>query len=241
MTETASFELFGQAHLLTLLLILLACVALPGLVRRSRSPELERRVAVVLGIVLLMHEALTIATRIWLYESPPAEQLPLHLCAITLLMVAFSLLRKSYLAFELAYFWAMGGTLQAILTPDLDAAFPSFAYTVFFFGHGVVMLGVAYAIIVFRFRPTFVSIFKTMAVTVAYAAVIAPLNWLLGTNYLYLCEKPKGASLMDYLGPWPWYIASLGIIAFLSCVLWWLPFGALEWRVRRRTARRGSL
>ena len=239
MTETATFELFGQGHLLTMLLILLACLALPVLVRRARSPALERRVAVMFGIVLLIHEVVTITTRIWLYEMPPAEQLPLHLCAITLLLVAFVLLRRSYLAFEVAYFWAMGGTLQAILTPDLDAAFPSFAYTMFFFGHGLVMLGVAYAIVVYRFRPTFVSIVKCMAATVAYAAVIGPLNWLLGTNYLYLCEKPANASLIDYLGPWPWYIASLVIIAFLSCVLWWLPFGLLERRARRSSGRRG--
>jgi uncharacterized membrane protein YwaF len=72
-----------------------------------------------------------------------------------------------------------------------------------------------------------------MAAIVGYATVIAPLNWLLGTNFLYLRHKPYGASLIDYLGPWPWYIASLALIAIVSFVVWWLPFGVLERRSRR--------
>ena len=233
MTNTAYFKLFGPDHLLTMLLILVACVALPVLVRRARSTEIERRLAATLGIVLLLNEALKMAVGILVYQLPVEELLPLHLCAVTAFLVAYMLLRRSYAVFEVAYFWAMGGTLQAILTPDLAAAFPSLQYVAFFFGHGVVMLGVAYAIVVFHFRPTLKSVARAMAAIAGYATVIAPLNWLLGTNYLYLRHKPYGASLIDYLGPWPWYIASLGLIAIVSFVVWWLPFGVLELRSRR--------
>ena len=230
MTNTAYFELFGRDHQLTIFLILVACVALPVLVRRARSTGLERRLAAALGIVLLLNEVLKVATRILVYKLPVEEQLPLQLCAVTAFLVAYMLLRRSYAVFEVAYFWAMGGTLQAILTPDLAAAFPSLNYVIFFFGHGVVMLGVAYAIVVFRFRPTLKSIAKAMAAIAAYATVIAPLNWLHGTKYLYLSHKPHGASLIDYLGPWQWYIASLSLIAIVSFVVCWLPFGVLKLR-----------
>ncbi len=233
LTNTAHFELFGPDHLLTMFLILVACVALPVLVRRTRSPGIERGLAATLGIVLLLYQALTMATAILVYDLPVEEQLPLHLCAVTAFLVAYMLLRRSYAVFEVAYFWAMGGTVQAILTPDLAAAFPSLNYVAFFFGHGVVMLGVAHAIVVFDFRPTLKSVAKATAAILGYAAVIAPVNWLLGTNYLYLRHKPYGASLIDYLGPWPWYIASLGLIAIVSFVVWWLPFGVLELRSRR--------
>jgi hypothetical integral membrane protein (TIGR02206 family) len=233
MANTSYFDLFGRDHLLTMLLILVACVALPLIVRRARSTGIERSVAATLCIVLLLNEALKFAARILVYKLPVEEQLPLHLCAATAFLVAYMLMRRSYAVFEVAYFWAMGGTLQAILTPDLQAPFPSLYYMVFFFGHGVVMLGVAYAIVVFRFRPTLKSIVKAMAALAAYATVIAPLNWLLGTNYLYLCHKPAGTSLIDYLAPWPWYIASLGLIAAVSFVIWWLPFGLLKLRSRQ--------
>lgn len=239
MTEAGSFDLFGTAHVLAMLLIAAACVLLPPAVRRAQSLQLEGRVAAIIAVVLLLHEFSKIATRVWLYEMPVEEQLPLHLCAVTLFLVAFLLVRRNYSAFEVAYFWAMGGTVQAILTPDLEAGFPSYAFTIFFFGHGLVMLGVAYAVIVFRFKPTLRSIGKALLATVAYAAAVAPVNWLLGTNYLYLRHKPQGASIIDYLGPWPWYIASLGLLTVVLCLFWWLPFGVASRYTANRAMRDG--
>ena len=46
----------------------------------------------------------------------------------------------------------------------------------------------------------------------------AGLNWW---NYGYLCRQPAHQSLLGYLGPWPWYLASLELVAFVDeCVLY---------------------
>lgn len=47
--------------------------------------------------------------------------------------------RRSYSGYEIAYFWGLGGTLQAVLTPDLQHGFPSLVYVNFFLGHGLVI------------------------------------------------------------------------------------------------------
>ena len=50
-------------------------------------------------------------------------------------------------------------------------------------------------------------------------------------NYMYLRRPPRGDSLLDLMGPWPWYIAS---VAALALALFWLldrPFDG-----RRRAA-----
>ena len=76
---------------------------------------------------------------------------------------------------------------------------------------------------------------KAVIMTLAYATFVALANVVLGTNYLYLCRKPDRASLMDYLGPWPWYIGALVLVVIVTCLVCYLPFAFFEWRSKRRT------
>ena len=47
-----------------------------------------------------------------------ANDLPLHMCGFSLIASTYALYTKSQTAFELSYFWGLGGALQAIITPD---------------------------------------------------------------------------------------------------------------------------
>ncbi len=236
----SQFVLFGTDHLTTMLLIAATSVALPMAMRQVEQQRRERLFAIFLGAALVIHEFVKIGTRVWVYDMPLVQHLPLHLCGAATFLVAYVLARRSYTAFEVAYFWMMGGTLQAIATPDLKHGFPSIMYLTFFLGHGLVVLGVVYAIVVYEFRPTLRSVARTAVVTLCYMAVVGCLNVALGTNYLYLRYKPVQASLMDYLGPWPWYIFGLVLLGLLSCLIYYLPFAWLEWLSKRRTSARDA-
>lgn len=131
---------------------------------------------------------------------------------------------RKYALYELVYFWGLAGTLQAILTPDLPYRFPDLMYTVYYINHGLIV-GIFYTTIVFRLRPTLRSVGRIYLLTLAYTFLfVAPLNMVLDTNFLYLRQKPAGASMLDFLGPWPWYIASASIVALVSYLFYYSPF-----------------
>ena len=50
------------------------------------------------------------------------------------------------------------------------------------------------------------------------------INLLVEGNYMFLREKPKGGSLLDFLGPYPWYILVLEFVAFIIFSSLWLLF-----------------
>jgi uncharacterized membrane protein YwaF len=61
-----------------------------------------------------------------------------------------------------------------------------------------------------------------------YLISVGLINWLLGTNYGYACRKPDTPSLMDILGPWPWYLIALQGVALLLFLVLDAPFRRLR-------------
>ncbi len=223
MPQHPPFVLFGSGHLGTVAVALAACIGLAW-AARSQSPAAARRSALVLAVALVAYRTVWMVHQ-WLVAGRPLlEVLPFHLCGLLYYLCGWMLWRRSYAVYEVAYFWCMAGTLQALLTPDIRFGFPHPEFLNFILGHAALILAVLYATFVFGFRPRWGSVGKAWLATAGYAALLLPLNLLLGTNHMYLVRKPAGASLLDYLGPWPWYLViGLGV-AWLFFAAWYLPF-----------------
>lgn len=158
------------------------------------------------------------------YDQPLAQSIPLDLCRINEFFCAYLLLARSYRMFEIAYFLAIAGSTSALLMPDLLHGFPDPRFLSFFLSHGLSVLAVLYAVFGFGFRPTLGSVGRIILFLGLYTAAIALINLLLDSNYLFLCRKPEGASILDYLGPWPVYVLGLFTLAVVACFLCYLPF-----------------
>ncbi|NBC13604.1 MAG: TIGR02206 family membrane protein [Gammaproteobacteria bacterium] len=235
MQASPAFVLFGGVHLLTLALIVVSALVLPLALRRY-APAALRPVALALAALLLAQEAVDVALQLW-RSGPSVQLLPLHLCTLAVYVTAWMLATGNQRAFELAYFWALAGTTQALATPDLRQGFPDPAFLFFFAGHGLVIVGVAYGALALGLRPYPMSMLRVGLTTLALAAVVFGVNLWLGANFLYLMAKPAGASLLDWFGPWPWYWLGLVAVGLVSFLVLYAPYFIADWRAGRRHGR----
>lgn len=228
------FVAYSTSHIAALLIILALCVFLPSLIKRLNSETATRIVSISLGVLLLLSKLLEPFFRLASFGSWQND-LPLHLCDIAGILTGVLLINRSYLLYEINYFWALGGTALAVLTPELRNGFPHVDFYFYFFTHGMIIVCIIFATRVFNYRPTLKSIWRAFLATAGYAALIAPVNWILGTNYLYLCGKPRNATLFDYLGPWPWYLLSLVPASFIIFFIYYSPFWVAD-LIRRKSS-----
>ncbi len=61
-----------------------------------------------------------------------------------------------------------------------------------------------------------------LAVTAAWAVAVFAFNLAAGTNYGYLNAKPAATTVLDLLGPWPWYLLSeLAVVTAVWALATW--------------------
>jgi len=124
--------------------------------------------------------------------------------------------------------------VQALLTPDAGIyGFPHFRFFQAIISHGSIVTAAIYMTVVEKHRPYWRSLLRVAVGTNVYMLFVGMVNVLLGSNYLFIAHKPETASLMDVLGPWPWYILSLEVIGLAISLLLYLPFALRD----RKTSR----
>jgi hypothetical integral membrane protein (TIGR02206 family) len=213
--------LFGAVHLSLLALIATGCVIAALLVRRGHLPPTSTRVA--LGAGLATNEIIWWVFRYSQEGIRFPENLPLHLCDLTLWATVIACLTLWRPAVEVGWFGGLAGAGMALLTPDLWSPWPSYPAVYFFLAHGGILIGMS-AVVVGRMRPLEPgAVWRAFGVVLAYALAMGIFNAVFDTNYMYLCRKPEAQSLLDALGPWPAYLASSGVVALLLFWLLWLP------------------
>jgi hypothetical integral membrane protein (TIGR02206 family) len=150
--------------------------------------------------------------------------LPLYLCSLLAIIIPVFTHYRKYWMYEILLFWIIAGTLQGIFTPDIAEGFPSLDYFRYWMVHLGLLIVIFYTTIVFGMRPKFKSIFKSFFALQVYLLLIIGINYMLDANYFYLNEKPKSASILDFLGEWPVYIIVGQLILIPYFMIIYLPF-----------------
>lgn len=219
-----SFKAFNNEHLLTLLVLACVFFAIIYFSNKKLNSDQQKK----LGFGLAVFTLLGLITRTLLYYKLGTftiiDGLPLYVCRLVTLFIPFLMWYKNKKLFGILYFWVLGGTFQALLTPDLPYGFPHFESIYYWQIHGGLVLVILYAVFVYKMKPSFQDLKNAFYAGLVYLFVIHCINLLLGSNYSYTMRKPPVASILDLMGPWPYYLASgIGIMMILFLILY-LPF-----------------
>ena len=109
-------------------------------------------------------------------------------------------------------------------TPDIVEDFPHFHYFRYFAGHHLLVVAIIYAVVVFKLKPTLISLKKAFIALNVFLVIALFANLILDANYFWIMEKPPAGSLLDYMGPWPWYILTGEFVALAHFILAYLLF-----------------
>lgn len=216
------FQTFGLQHGLTLVFSAIVGILLIRLGRRSDQATKDR-IGRIIGLSIICAMFLWIGIRLVQGTFDHRIDLPLALCRVMGLLAPVLAYTKSYRLFEVLYFWILAGTLQALITPDLDPGFPHLKCMKFWVVHSGLVILILYFVMVQGYRPTWKSMWRAFGwLQVAFLLTIV-LNYLLDANYNFLNSKPESASVLDHLGAWPYYILFVQLLIIPLFALVYLP------------------
>jgi len=229
MNSAPEFHAFGLSHLIVIILTIGVPFLLALFVHRTKSRHLERSICFAISALLLINYVayLFVARRFGVDHW--YKVLPLQLCDWAMIVIIGALWSGNRRWLEVAYFWGIGGTLQAIITPNLRFGFPDLRFVSFFVAHSGIIIGIVFLMLIYGFRPRPIGILRTFAWTEVYFVVAFTVDLLTGENYGFLLHKPEAASLLNFLSDSrPLYLLEFHILAFVFFALLYAPFAIVD-------------
>jgi hypothetical integral membrane protein (TIGR02206 family) len=215
--------LLAPDRMLPLLVIAITVAALLA-VSRGRPTAWLRRTGRMLAVLTLGAEVSWWGSAVVAGTWTARYHLPLHLCEAGAFVLAAALWSARPLLVEISYFWGLGGATAALITPDIPVRFPHFVYFQYYVEHGLIVLGALYLVTALGHRPRRGAVIRVFLLTAAYTAIVGVADYITGGNYMFLRHIPATGTLLDDLGPWPWYILTCGVIALIVFGLLYVPF-----------------
>jgi len=221
-------------HVIPLVVIAAGIALVLVVARRRRGPLVEQGARVIAVGVVLAEFAwwiLAIAQDRWSLQY----NLPLHLCELGCFVLAAALWWRMQFAFEVAYFWGLGGTLPGLFTPSIPGHFPDAVYFQYYAEHGLVVLGALYLVLALGMRPAKGAVMRVFTATAIYAVGVWFVDLATNGNYLFLRYLPPTRTALDYMGPWPWYLITVTVLAIVVMNALYMPFARSAAPAQQRT------
>jgi hypothetical integral membrane protein (TIGR02206 family) len=229
MNSAPQFHAWGPSHLTVIFLTVCLPFLLALIVHRTKSRVLERSICFAISALLLINYVAYVIVARQFGVNHWYKVLPLQLCDWAMLVIIVALWTGNRRWLEVAYFWGIGGTLQAIITPNLQFGFPDLRFVSFFVAHSGIIVGIIFLMLIYGFRPRAIGVLRTFVWTEVYFVVAFATDLLTGENYGFLLHKPEAASLLNFLSDsLPLYLLEFHGLAFLFFCVLYAPFAIVD-------------
>ena len=200
----AEFSLFTPAHFAPVLIMLAVIFLICRSADTLQGWKHEEKLRYALAFTLIICDMSYYWRLVGMPSLPhgPVENLPIGVCAWTVIFCSFMVIGKSQTLFDIVYFWLFSGSLFALLTPTVltNTGPTRFRYYQFWLEHTLGYISVFYMIFVHTLRPTVRSAFISMAALVIMAVIAYQVNQTIpGANYLYMARPEAAPSVLDIL------------------------------------------
>ncbi len=228
LTPNTNFVSFGAQHWAMLLTIVLFSILLPFFAIHFLDQAQQLYLVRAISIILALTVVLWIAIRIKLGEFDKTTDLPLDFCNLSALLMPMLMWHPTLAIHEILFFWILTGTFLASVTPYLQNGFPHFTFLKYWIVHGGLVVLTIYHTAVFDLQPEWMSVLRSFAWLNVYTLVMWIANKLVGSNYFYLLGKPPAPTLLDYFGPWPWYLLVCWGLALIFFTLIYIALSVIK-------------
>jgi hypothetical integral membrane protein (TIGR02206 family) len=229
MNSAPEFHPWSLSHFAVIFLTIALPFLLALIVHRTKSRVLERSICFAISALLLINYVAYLIVARNFGVSAWQKMLPMQLCDWAMVVIIGALWTGNRRWLEIAYFWGIGGTLQAIITPNLRFGFPDLRFISFFVAHSGIIIGIVFLMLIYGFRPRAIAILHTFAWTEIYFVIAFTTDLLTGENYGFLLHKPEAASLLSFLSESrPLYLLEFHGVAFLFFATLYAPFAIVD-------------
>lgn len=224
------FQFFGLPHL-GVLIFFIFLIAI--LIRNGKEVPKHYRLFIryALASILFANELFWHLWHVYSQQWSAQTMLPLHCCSLAIILCIITLIYKNQRIYEFIYLIGIASAIQAIMTPDIGVyGFPHILFFQFFISHCLIIVTAVYMSVVEGYRPYPKSFYRIIGPGLLLIMVATAVNFLIGSNYLFIARKPETLSLLDSFPEWPWYspIMVLGIV-FMGFIIY-LPYLWKDWR-----------
>ena len=180
-------------------------LSVTGCMRMARVSARGHRIfRIALSIIVLVNEGAWFAYRHFVLGMPLAENLPLHLCDLSVFVLLAGLVTGWRIFAEWAYYPGVVGALLAVVFPAISetGAIRAVAEIRYFVTHIALVGAGFYFTFGCGYYPPAWAIVRVYLAIAAYAMAITPLNRFLGTNYFFTLAAPAEVAFAHAYPHW---------------------------------------